>query len=139
MLRLRLVVYSNSGLRAMSPGTAPETDERSATSMRIHFISRLALLLVGAFLVVASQEAIWVGDTLKWMFIGGGAVAIAFALADSIDDNLAQRGLDALTVLIGAWMVVEALILNRPDIKWWSFGAAAALAGISAIGLAVHE
>jgi hypothetical protein len=107
--------------------------------MRIHFISRLALLLVGAFLVVASQEAIWVGDTLKWMFIGGGAVAIAFALADSIDDNLAQRGLDALTVLIGAWMVVEVLILNRPDIKWWSFGAAAALAGISAIGLAVHE
>ena len=107
--------------------------------MRLHFISRLALLLVGAFLVVASQEAIWVGDTLKWMFIGGGAVAIAFALADAIEGNLIQRGLDGLIVIAGAWMVVEVLVLNHPDIKWWSFGTAAALAGLSAIGLAVHE
>ena len=107
--------------------------------MRLHFISRLALLLVGAFLVVASQEAIWIGDTLKWMFIGGGAVAIVFALADAIEDNLIQRGLDSLIVIAGAWMVVEVLVLNHPDIKWWSYGTAAALAGLSAIGLADHE
>jgi hypothetical protein len=107
--------------------------------MRLHFISRLALLLVGAFLVVASQETIWIGNTLKWMFIAGGAVAIAFVLADAVHDSPAQRALDFLTVLVGAWMIVEVLILNRPDIKWWSFGAAAALAGISAIGLVVHE
>jgi hypothetical protein len=107
--------------------------------MRLHFISRLALLLVGAFLVVASQEAIWVGDTLKWMFIAGGAVAIAFVAADAIHDNIAQRSLDLLTALVGAWMIVGVLTLNRPDIKWWMFGAAAALAGLSAIGLAIHE
>ena len=107
--------------------------------MRLHFISRLALLLVGAFLVVASQEHIWVGDTLKWMFIGGGAVAILFAAADAMRDNAAQRGLDALTTIVGAWMIVEVLVLNRPDIKWWTFATAAALAGLSAIGLAVHE
>lgn len=107
--------------------------------MRLHFISRLALLLVGAFLVVASQESAWMGDTLKWMFIGGGAVAILFAAGDAIHDDRTQRGLDFLTALVGAWMIVEVLVLNRPDIKWWSFGSAVALAGLSAIGLAVHE
>lgn len=107
--------------------------------MRLHFISRLALLLVGAFLVVASQELVWVGTTLKWMFIVGGAIAILFAAADAARDNPAQRALDGLTALVGAWMIVEVLVLNRPDIKWWTFATAVALAGLSAIGLAIHE
>ena len=107
--------------------------------MRLHFISRLALLLVGAFLVVASQELVWVGTTLKWMFIVGGAVAILFAAADAARDNPVQRALDGLTALVGAWMIVEVLVLNRPDIKWWTFATAVALAGLSTIGLAIHE
>jgi hypothetical protein len=73
------------------------------------------------------------------LFIAGGAVAIATALIDSVPDSAAQRGLNALTALVGAWMVVEVLTLNQGDIKWWSFGSAAAIAAISAIGLAVHE
>jgi hypothetical protein len=107
--------------------------------MRLHFVSRLALLITGGFLVVASQESVWTGNTLKWLFIAGGAVAIATALIDSVPDSAAQRGLNALTALVGAWMVVEVLTLNQGDIKWWSFGSAAAIAAISAIGLAVHE
>lgn len=107
--------------------------------MRLHFISRLALLLVGAFMVVVSQESIWFGDTLKWMFIGGGAVAILISGGDAVRDNLAQRTVDFLTALVGAWMIVEVLVLAAGDIKWWSFGAGVALAGLSAIGLAIHE
>jgi hypothetical protein len=107
--------------------------------MRLHFISRLSLLLVGAFLVLASQERVWAGDALKWLFIGGGVVAILFAAADAMHDSSAQRALDSLTVLVGAWMIVEVLVLNRADIKWWSFATAAALAGVSAIGLVIHE
>lgn len=107
--------------------------------MRLHFISRLALLLVGAFMVVVSQESIWFGDTLKWMFIGGGAVAILISGGDAVRDNLAQRTVDFLTALVGAWMIVEVLVLAAGDIQWWSFGAGVALAGLSAIGLAIHE
>jgi peptidoglycan/LPS O-acetylase OafA/YrhL len=107
--------------------------------MRLHFISRLALLITGSFLVVATQEAVWTGNTLKWMFIVGGALAIVVAAADSALPSLEQRGLDFLTALVGAWMIVGVLTLNQGDIKWWSFGAAAALAGLSAIGLVIHE
>jgi len=107
--------------------------------MRLHFISRLALLTVGSFLVVASQESVWTGNALKWMFVVGGAVAILIAAADSVPESAAQRGLDFLTALVGAWMIVEVLTLSQGDVKWWSFGSAAAIAAVSAIGLIVHE
>ncbi len=107
--------------------------------MRLHFISRLALLTTGSFLVVATQEGVWTGNTLKWMFIVGGAIAIVLAAADAVLESAAQRGIDFLTALVGAWMVVEVLALSQGDVKWWSFGAAAAIAGLSAIGLVIHE
>jgi hypothetical protein len=107
--------------------------------MRLHFISRLALLIAGSFLVIATQEGVWTGSTLKWMFVAGGALAILVAAADAAHDALEQRGLDFLTALVGAWMIVEVLVLNQSDVKWWSFGAAAAIAGLSAIGLIFHE
>ncbi|HWE59797.1 MAG TPA: hypothetical protein VG228_08910 [Solirubrobacteraceae bacterium] len=107
--------------------------------MRLHFISRLALLIAGSFLVVATQEAVWTGNTLKWMFVAGGALAIVVAAADAMDDALEQRGLDLLTAVVGAWMIVEVLALSQADVKWWSLGSAAAIAGLSTIGLIIHE
>lgn len=107
--------------------------------MRLHFISRLALLIVGAFLVVASQEGAWTGATLQWLFVIGGALAIVFAGADATLDTLAQRGLDLATALIGAWMIVEALALNAGAAQWWSFGSAVAVVALSATGLVIHE
>jgi hypothetical protein len=107
--------------------------------MRLHFISRLALLIAGSFLVVATQEGVWTGNALKWMFVAGGALAIVVAAADAMHDAIEQRGLDFLTALVGAWMIVEAFALSQADIKWWSFGSAAAIAGLSAIGLVIHE
>lgn len=107
--------------------------------MRLHFISRLALMIAGSFLVVATQEGVWIGSTLKWMFVIGGAVAIMVAAADAMHDALEQRGLDFLTALVGAWMIIEVLVLSQGDVKWWSFGSAAAIAGLSATGLIIHE
>ena len=107
--------------------------------MRLHFISRLALLIAGSFLIVATQEGIWTGSTLKWMFVAGGALAIAIAAADAMLESREQRGLDLMTTLVGAWMIVEVLALTQADVKWWSFGSALALTGLSAIGLVIHE
>jgi len=105
--------------------------------MRLHFVSRLALLLMAAFGVVATQ--VWTGETLELMFVIGGAAAIVVAAADTIAEGIAQRALDGLIALLGAWTVVEALVFTGSELKWWSFGSACALAGLSVIGLAVHE
>ncbi len=107
--------------------------------MRLHFISRLALLTVGAFMVVATQEGVWAGTTLKWIFIAGGAVAMLVAAGDAYLRSVPQRSADLLTALVGAWMIVEVLTLHAGDIKWWTFGSACAVAAISAVGLTFHE
>ena len=105
--------------------------------MRTHFITRLALLIVAGFLVVASQ--VWTGDTLQWLFVAGGAVAILLALADTVRPNATQRALDGLTALVGAWTIVEAFAFEGNNLEWWSFASAAALALLAAVGLGVHE
>jgi peptidoglycan/LPS O-acetylase OafA/YrhL len=110
--------------------------------MRLHFISRLALLLVATFGVVATQvfaTHAWTEETLEYMFVIGGGVTIALALLDAMADAIAQRALDALIVLVGAFSVVEALSFGGSELKWWSLGTAAALAALSVIGLAIHE
>jgi hypothetical protein len=105
--------------------------------MRTHFITRLALLLTAGFLVVASQ--VWTGGTLEWLFIAGGAVMILFAAADAVRENVGQRAVDGLIALLGAWTVIQAIIFDGNDLKWWSFASAVALAALSVLGLIAHE
>jgi len=105
--------------------------------MRTHFITRLALLIIAGFLVVASQ--VWTGDTLQWLFVAGGVVAILLALADTVRPNATQRALDGLIALVGAWTIVEAFAFEGNNLEWWSFASAAALALLAAAGLGVHE
>lgn len=105
--------------------------------MRVHFLSRMTLLIGAAFLAFASQA--WSGDTLQWIFVAGGALMIVVALADMVKDNIAQRSLDALVVLLGAWTIVEAFVFGGNNLQWWSFASAAALAGLATLGLIAHE
>jgi hypothetical protein len=110
--------------------------------MRLHFFSRLALLLIAAFGVVATQvfaTHAWSEETLELMFIVGGGLIVALALLDAVAYGVAQRALDGLIVLLGAWSVVEALAFGGNELKWWSFGTACALAALSVIGLVIHE
>ncbi|MFN8203533.1 MAG: hypothetical protein U0S48_13265 [Solirubrobacteraceae bacterium] len=105
--------------------------------MRTHFISRLALLTIGAFGVVVSQ--VWTGGTLQWLFFAGGIAMMLIAAADAVRPSMVQRGLDGMIILLGAWTVVESLVLNGADLKWWSFGIACAAYGLGVIGITVHE
>jgi hypothetical protein len=105
--------------------------------MRMHFFSRLALLLMASFLVVASQ--VWSGDTLQWLFLAGGALMIAGAAIDATRADKAQRTLDGIIGLLGAWTVIEALAFESTNLEWWSFASGCALAALTAVGLVLHE
>jgi membrane associated rhomboid family serine protease len=101
--------------------------------MRTHFISRLTLLLVAGFLVVASQ--VWAGRTLEWIFIVAGAVMILLAAIGSRREDRAQRALDGLVALLGVWSIVEALVFAGSTREWASFATAVAGVVIGTIGV----
>jgi len=105
--------------------------------MRIDFISRLALLLVAGFLVVATQ--VWTGGTLEWLFIVGGIVMIALAAVGLGRRPETQRGLDAVLAVLGVWSIVEAIVFTGSTLEWVSFATAVAGAALATVGLTLHE
>jgi cell division protein FtsW (lipid II flippase) len=105
--------------------------------MRTHFISRLALALLGGFLVVVSL--VWTGATLEWLFFAGGIAMTLIAAADALAHGIAQRTLDGLIAVLGVWTIVESLVFTGAALKWISFGGASLLVALAVTGLVIHE
>ena len=105
--------------------------------MRTEFVSRLALLVVAAFLAVATQA--WSGNTLEWLFIVGGVVMILLAAADYAARSALQRTLSGLVGVLGVWSIVQALVFDGGTLEWVSFATAIAAGVLAIAGLAAHE
>ncbi|HWK28117.1 MAG TPA: hypothetical protein VNS09_16245 [Solirubrobacter sp.] len=105
--------------------------------MRIDFISRLALLVIAGFMIIATQ--VWAMSTVEWIFIVGGAVMLLLAATGVAHKSTPQRALDGLLALLGAWSIVQALVFNGTTLEWVSFATAAAAAVIATVGLMLHE
>jgi hypothetical protein len=105
--------------------------------MRMHFISRLALLLIAGFLVVASQ--VWAMNTVSWVFVIGGIVMLFAAAIDAEAPGSTQRTLDAVIAVLGLFSVVQAIVFHGSTLQWFSFGTGVALAALATLGLVIHE
>jgi hypothetical protein len=105
--------------------------------MRIEFFSRLAMLIVAAFLVVATQ--VWPDRTLEWQFIVGGVVMLLLAAAPGTSGSQRQRALGSIVAVLGVWMIVEAIIFTGDTMMWVSFASALAVGLLAIAGLIDHE
>jgi hypothetical protein len=105
--------------------------------MRIDFISRLGLLLLAGFLVIATQ--VWAMGTVEWLFIVGGILMIALAAGSIAQPAGPQRTLDAVIAVLGVWSIVEAIVFEGSTLQWVSFATALAGAALAVLGLAIHE
>ncbi|MDA0164350.1 hypothetical protein OM076_29035 [Solirubrobacter ginsenosidimutans] len=105
--------------------------------MRIEFFSRLALLVVAAVLVVASQ--VWSGDTLQWLFIAGGLVMVVLAAAPGVAGTSRQRALGGIVAIVGIWSIVLAVIFTGDTLMWVSFATAVGAGLLAIAGLIDHE
>jgi len=105
--------------------------------MRIDFISRLALLLLAGFLVIATQ--VWAMGTVEWLFIAGGILMIALAAGSLAQPAGPQRTIDAIVAVLGVWSIVQAIVFDGSTLQWVSFATALAGAALATLGLVIHE
>lgn len=105
--------------------------------MRIEFFSRLAMLVVAAVLVVATQA--WPAHTLEWLFVAGGVVMLALAAAPGGAGSRRQRALSGIVAVLGIWAIVQARVFDGDTLMWVSFATAVALGLLAIAGLIDHE
>jgi len=129
---------------AVATVAAPMTATRQRSprtlevSMNSRYLTNVALMVAGAFLVVASQA--FVVNTFEWLMFTVGAIAVLLSGAIVLRGRgLAQRGLDLLIGTLGAWTVVASLEFVGSTVTWLGFASGAGLVGLAVIGLTLHE
>lgn len=107
--------------------------------MTTRYLTNVVLALIGGALLVTSQAFAW--DTFAWIMLGGGAAAAAIALpAIAIRSRgIAQRGLDAIGAVVGAWTIVASLVFVGAAVTWLGFASGGAFVALALIGLTMHE
>jgi hypothetical protein len=107
--------------------------------MNSRYLSNMALALLGGFLIVTSQ-AFAVG-TFCWLMLGVGiATLVITAPAIAIGSRgAAQRGLDYVFTLLGAWTIIASQVFAGGAVTWLGFASGAALVALGIAGLSAHE
>jgi hypothetical protein len=107
--------------------------------MRSRYLTNIALVVLGGFLVVASQA--FAAATLTWLMLGIGAAALAITVPalGFARRGIAQRSLDGTVAVIAAWTIVAGLVFSGAAVTWLGFAGAVAIVAIAVIALTVHE
>jgi hypothetical protein len=107
--------------------------------MPTRYLSNLVVAVLAGFAVGTSQAL--AAPTFKWIALGVG-IGVVAATAPFIQHTArgrAQQAIDALSTLLGSWMIIDAVVFDHGTITWLGFGAAVALVGLALTGLTVHE
>lgn len=107
--------------------------------MSTRYLSNALVALLGGLVVVmsltlATVAAAWVG-----FGVAIGVVAISLLVQLDADRGLAQRGMDAALVAVGAAMIVTSLVLGASTVTWVMFALALGYVALAFAGMTLHE
>lgn len=106
--------------------------------MNSRYLTNIALLIAGAFLVVTSQA--FGVSVFMWLMLGVGALAVLLSGAVvARGRGVPQRSLDAIIGILGIWTIVASLVFAGAAVTWLGFASGAAFVALALIGLTLHE
>lgn len=106
--------------------------------MNSRFLTNAGLTLAGAFTVVASMA--WAPATFMWLMFAAGIAAIGLSLGAVVRGRgRAQRTLDGMTAVLGAWTIVASLVFSASVVTWLGFASGIGFVALALIGLTLHE
>jgi hypothetical protein len=106
--------------------------------MNSRYLTNVALLIAGAFLVVTSQA--FGVSVFEWLMLGVGVLAVL--LSGAIVERgrgLPQRSLDTIIGILGVWTIVASMVFAGAAVTWLGFASGAAFVALALIGLTLHE
>jgi type IV secretory pathway VirB2 component (pilin) len=107
--------------------------------MSTRFISNIALALVSAVVLVASQA--FRSGVTGWLTFGVSLGVLALAGVAQLDPmrGTVQRGLDAGTGALAVWAAVASVVFAGTTLTRLSFAEALGFVGLALTGLVAHE
>ncbi len=107
--------------------------------MRSRYITNAVLVVLGGFLAIASMA--FGVSVFAWLMFGTGIAALTFAApaVTILARGRAQRGLDGVISLLGAWTIVASMVFGGLAITWLGFASGVALVALALAGLTIHE
>ena len=103
------------------------------------FISWLSIGTAAAFLVVATAS--FSAETVKWLAftVGAGVGLVAGGTALVYRRHYGTVVFNLATLLVSVWTVVSSLVFSLSTVDNLAFANALAIAGLSIIGITLHE
>ncbi len=106
--------------------------------MNSRFLTNVGLAILGGFLVVVSMA--WSPPVFMWLMLGAGIVALASTATIGIASRgRAQRALDGIIGVLGAWTIVASIVFGGVVVTWLGFASGVAFVALAVIGLTLHE
>ena len=106
--------------------------------MNSRYLTNLALAVIGAVVVVVSLA--WTPSTFMWIMLGSGIAGMTLAGTAALPRRgLAQRTLDGLIAVLGAWTIVASLVFSGSTVTWLGFASGITFVALAVIGLTLHE
>ena len=107
--------------------------------MSSRYLTNVVLVVLGGFLAVAAMA--FGVPVFTWLMFGAGIAALALAAptVTILARGRAQRGLDLMIGLLGAWTIVASMVFGGIVITWLGFASGVALIALALAGLTLHE
>ena len=107
--------------------------------MRIRYLSYIALGVMAAFLIVASQ--VFPLPTVAAIALGVGIamLVVSLSIADRFRGDLASLVIGATSALVSAWIAVSTQVFSLPTVDDVTFYSAIGAGVLALVGLTAHE
>jgi membrane-associated phospholipid phosphatase len=106
--------------------------------MNSRYLTNVSLALASGFLIVVSQA--FAAPVFEWLMLAIGVVAVLISGAIVLRTRgRAQRALDAITGLLGAWTIIASLVFAGSVMTALGFASGLAFAALALAGLTLHE
>lgn len=106
--------------------------------MNSRYITNVSLALAGGFLIVVSQA--FSAGVFEWIMLGIGVIAVLTSGTILVSTRgRAQRSLDAVTGILGAWTIIASLVFAGSVMTTLGFASGLAFVALALAGLTLHE